>query len=66
LRRSSKDPLTPKNTRVRANQLAEKRAFANDDMYAGIYDGFMAGARYVLKQIESGKATVTLRKESTL
>ena len=70
MRRSSKDPLYPAEVRHRAAVLAYKWApVANDTVVMnnqgfrnGVNCGFVAGVEYAKKQIESGKATVTIRE----
>ena len=69
MRRSSKDPLYPAEVRHRAAVLAYKWApVANDTVVMnnqgfrnGVNCGFVAGVEYAKKQIESGKAQVTIK-----
>ena len=49
--------------RLRAHKLAQSIAPYDNREYGGLYDGFIDGAKYAIRMIESGKAAVTIRED---
>ena len=62
MRRAKNDPLSAGQLQLQAHKLAQSIAPYDNREYGGLQDGFIAGAKYAIRMIESGKAAVTIRE----